>query len=85
MRIHLIVTKYAEQEPCIEDAWDEYSIDENHEGYLAALDKVKREAASQTTGKGPKAETRVGIVTVPDTFFDSLFEPREVEGKPCPK
>ena len=74
MRIHLIVTKYSEQEPCIEDAWDQYSIDENHEGYLAALDKVKREA-------GPKAETRVGIVTVPGDFLDSLFEPREAEGK----
>jgi len=78
MRIHLIVSKYSEQSPCIEDAWDDLSIEENHEGYLAALAKVKREA-------GEKAQTRVGIVEVPDSFLDSLFEPREVEGKPCPK
>lgn len=54
--------------PWVVDAWDEFSIEENFEGYQEALEKAKKD----------HDEVRVQRVSVPIRTVDSLFLPTEV-------
>jgi hypothetical protein len=75
MRIRLIVVWYDGQDvPEVAHAWDDYTYDENPEGFEETLAKAKKDV-------GEKGEVRVGIVRVPNDWLEGLFKPVEVGGK----
>jgi len=74
MKIYLIVVKEPGEEPYIQNAWDEYSRDDNPSGFREHVELAKKGATS-------KAEVRVGTVVIHngDDFLESLFHPVECE------
>ena len=74
MKLYLIVAHALHAEsPWVITGWDEWSVDENHSGYLEALEQARE--------RNPSAEIREAIVEVPDNFLARIFEPISVEGK----
>lgn len=76
MRIAVIVVKEVEGDenpPVIAGAWDEWTIDENYEGFEEELAKIKK--------KHRGCEVRVAYVKVPDSFLNDIFKPFEIEAK----
>lgn len=75
MKIYLIVAKIMNVEtPWILGAWDEWTIDENPNGFQEAINEARE--------KNRTAEVRVGCVEVPDDFMEQIFQPIVVKGKP---
>jgi hypothetical protein len=74
MKLHVIaVFEPSNDVPWVVNAWDEWTIDENPPGFTEAVEKAKRE--------NPRAEVRVGVIRVPDSFLNDLFKPTEVKGE----
>ena len=68
MRLYVIVVKDKNDEtPWVVNAWDEYSVDENYQGFNEEVEKAKRAHKD--------GEVRVGIIRVPGNVLDSLFVP----------
>lgn len=81
MDIHLIIAQYRgcsipQYMPNVIEAWDEYMLDDNYEGWKAALD-----AAQAKVGDDYEA-VRVMIVEVPDQAVVNLFEPPRIRMVP---
>ncbi len=75
MDLHLICARFSEDGAGDEilDAWDEWTLDGNEDGFEEKLQALK--------GEYPKADIRVAIVEVPDEFFDNVFKATRVKGK----
>lgn len=74
MDIRLIIAQYpqnypGESMPNVVDAWDEYTLDDNYEGYEAALKHHQDQVG--TTYEA----VRVAVIQVPDQAILDLFEP----------
>jgi len=74
MLVRLIVTLIDAEAYEVSDAWDEYVIYANPEGYRAALKKVQRNSGVD--------KVRVMDVEVPDEAFPKLWEVPTVKGEP---
>lgn len=75
MEIRIIaVWNKLDDDPWIAEAWDEWSIDGNGEGFDKAVKKCKKE-------HGANSEVRVGIVEVPAGFLQDMFDPHKTVGK----
>ncbi len=76
MDLHLICARFAEDGEGDEilDAWDEWTLDGNEDGFEEKLQALRVEY--------PKGDIRVAIVEVPDDFFSNIFKPTRVKGKP---
>ncbi len=76
MDLHLICARFDEDGAGDEilDAWDEWTLDGNEDGFEEKVQALKIEY--------PKADIRVAIVEVPDEFFSKVFRPIRVKGKP---
>ena len=77
MKFHMIIGKRedlyeGENAPELLDAWDEYSVAENHEGYTEKLRSLEDSDGFEAV--------RVLIVKVPDEAVDKIFETPIVEG-----
>lgn len=73
MEIRLIIAQYrnrypGEHAPNVVDAWDEYTLMDNWEGYNEALRKHQEMVPSEYEA------VRELTITVPDIAVDSLFE-----------
>ena len=74
MRINLIVGQYPQQYdgqymPNVLDAWDEYTMEDNYQGFLEAVGKYEGWVA-----KGDLEAVRVLAVNVPDEAVLDLFK-----------
>ena len=76
MKIYLIVVQAPTRgdSPWVWGAWDEWTIDENPDGY--------QEAINEARARNPSEEVRTACVEVPDGFLQQVFEPLSVKGKP---
>lgn len=75
MDLHLICARFYEDGEGDEilDAWDEWTLDGNEEGFEEKVQALRIEY--------PKADIRVAIVEVPDKFFSNVFKPTRTKGK----
>lgn len=72
MKIHIIAVKAPDVDsPWVQSAWDEYTIDENPEGFQRDIEKAKEMHKDY--------EVRLGIIEVPDNFFSKIFDPPVVQ------
>jgi hypothetical protein len=55
-------------------AWDEFSVDENHDGFVKACEQAKREWGSDLR------EHRLIEIRVPEAAIVEAFRPPKVEG-----
>ena len=68
MRLYVIVVKDKNDEtPWVVNAWDEYSVDENYQGFDEEVEKAKRAHKD--------GEVCVGSIRLPGNVLDSLFVP----------
>ncbi len=75
MEIRVIAVRHkGDADPWIVEAWDEWSIDGNSEGFEEAVRKCEKE-------HGTNSEVRVGIIEVPDGFLQDMFDPHKTTGK----
>src|SRR5947209_5894879 len=75
MRLYVIVVKDKNDgTPWVVNAWDEYSVDENYQGFDEEVEKTKRAHRD--------GEVCVGIIRVPGNVLDSLFVPGVRAGSP---
>lgn len=77
MKIYLIVAKYHDTYadatmPSVVDAWDEYTMDDNPEGYPESL----RQHLDQV-GRGGYAGVNELTIEIPDEAVRKLFTPDE--------
>lgn len=84
MRIRLIVGQYKESYPGeympnVLDAWDEYTLDENHEGFEEKLRKYEGWVES-----GDIEAVRLLDVEIPDDAVLDLFKVPTTKGVPAP-
>jgi hypothetical protein len=82
MQIRLIIAQYkqsypGEYMPNVVDAWDEYVLEDNWQGYEEALAKHK---AGEGTDYEPNGVKEL-IVTVPDDVITGLFDIPVVEAQ----
>lgn len=70
MQVRLIFNK-VDGEIALIDAWDEYAIDENYDGYEAAVQKASSEADRSDL-------VRVVAIEVPLSSVQAAFDPAEV-------
>lgn len=80
MKIHMIVVQYnqrypGEYMPNVVDVWDEYTMDENPDGYLESLRKHEAMVPKDYEA------VRELIVHVPDDAITSLFDIPETIGR----
>jgi hypothetical protein len=75
MKIFVIVAKIKGEDcPWIVNAWDEWTVDANHEGWHDAINEAKKKCSD--------AEVRTAEIEVPDSFLFDMFKPIVVKGKP---
>jgi len=68
MIIYIIVAKHPDEaEPWILAAWDEYTVNDNYEGF--------EEDIRKHTKKNKGCEVRTAEVEVEDDFFSKIFAP----------
>lgn len=74
MKIYCIFVKYkGEDDISIADAWDEFNVDDNEDGYREAVDKQKK--------KRDVVEVREIAITVDEAKIRKAFEPTGLKGK----
>jgi hypothetical protein len=72
MKLYVIAVMSEDSEtPWVVSAWDEYSIDENSDGFDADVAKAKKDH--------PGAEVRVGVLNMPKDFLLNMFKPYEAK------
>lgn len=77
MKIFVIAAKIeGEETPWIVNAWDEWTVDANPEGWHEAIDEAKKKASG--------AEIRTAQIEVHDSFLFDMFKPITVKGTPIP-
>lgn len=80
MKVRLIIAQYpvryaGELAPNVVDAWDEYTLEDNYEGYEQSL-------RSHEAMVGKEYEAVVVLnVNVPDAAIDALFQVAEVDAE----
>lgn len=70
MRLHVIVAKEKTGDPWVVGAWDEFSIDENSEGFERELAEHKKK----------HHEVRVAVVVVVQDFLHLVFGSADFRG-----
>jgi len=78
MKVYMITAKPDNEDSdaaWVVDAWDEWSMEQDYEGYERAIKRVGEECH--------ECDIRVGIVEVPNNFLSSLYEIVSVKGEPC--
>ena len=73
MKITVIVAKKDSKTIWVLGAWDEYTIDENTQGFC---DAIKQYRATL-----PGTDIRTAEIEVPEGFLDSIWKPILVRGK----
>lgn len=77
MKVNLFVVTLGtgDDPPWVVGAWDEWTVDENYQGYAEAVEKLEKEHG---------ANFRVGVVEVPDSFLSDCFKCHTVKAKVSP-